>query len=151
MANGFTPHSFVYVLREVPNTGYFKIGMTDGHPSARIAQLQTGNPRPLKEVAVFPFGRDHVAQVELWMHKNLGEHRLQGEWFNLNEAQLNNALNRLLEVMQEAWKEYTINPEMKVYATWGDNYRFGTLPVPIWLLERRAGQRAAPLYLPEWE
>lgn len=153
MANGFTPHAFVYCFCEEPNDGYYKFGITDGHPADRIRQLQTGNPRQLREVAVFPFGRDHVAQVEKWMHTNLEQYRAVGEWFRLTPEQRDSALNRLLELMQAAWKEYTINPDMKVYATWGDNYRFGVLPVPAWLLERRSGYRATarPLALPEWE
>jgi hypothetical protein len=59
-----------------------KIGKVIGqHPRERLAELQTGNPRPLVLVA-YTHGREAV-----W-HRVLSRDRVRGEWFRLSERVL---------------------------------------------------------------
>ncbi len=51
----------------------------------RVAQLQTGSPYRLKQLAVFCFETEGAArECEAWWHKVCGGGRLQGEWFKLH-------------------------------------------------------------------
>ncbi len=49
-------------------------------PTDRLAQLQTGNPDPLRLVWSMPIAGDAYA-VEAEAHSMLERHRLNGEWF----------------------------------------------------------------------
>jgi hypothetical protein len=65
----------VYVLDD----GHaFKIGYTNGYVAARVADLQTGNPRLIRTVA--EVGSASQA-VEDHLHTEFGEWSLRGEWF----------------------------------------------------------------------
>ncbi len=58
--------------------GYaFKIGHTTGHVAARVAALQTGNPRLIRTLATV---RPATDAVEAHLHTQLGV-SLRGEWF----------------------------------------------------------------------
>lgn len=68
--------SLVYVVR-VAGESAVKIGVAVDVP-ARIATLQTGNPRKLELLHVFP----NTARLELALHSSLADERLIGEWFD---------------------------------------------------------------------
>ncbi|CAB4588195.1 unannotated protein [freshwater metagenome] len=69
----------VYVLDD----GFaYKIGHTTGHVAARIAGLQTGNPRTIRAVATISPATD---AVESHLHAAFGSWYLQGEWFRRGE------------------------------------------------------------------
>jgi hypothetical protein len=58
--------------------GRVKIGWAKD-PSARIRELQVGNPFRLKLIGQLPGTRE----AERWVHDQLREHRTGGEWFLL--------------------------------------------------------------------
>lgn len=70
--------SFVYVA-----TGHnmVKIGVTS-NPSARLANLQTGNAFPLN-FAFLCVARDNGYTIEAKAHELLAQYRLEGEWFDV--------------------------------------------------------------------
>jgi len=67
---------FVYVI-QVGNDGPVKVGIATD-PQARLEQLQTANPFPLRLLATFSGG----ASLEREIHKRLAIHRMNGEWFH---------------------------------------------------------------------
>ncbi len=54
-----------------------QVGMCRRHPKSRMAELQTGNPRPLALLAY------DARLSEREAHRKLHRHRLRGEWFAL--------------------------------------------------------------------
>jgi hypothetical protein len=120
------------------------------HPDDRYSEYKTGNPRDLIEVAVFPFAATEAERIERAMHKALKPVRVPGdskEWFKLTEQQLDNVLGRLFQIMQAEWKSYMRRNDVCVFASWGDNYKYGVLPTPRWLLEHKEDTR--PVTVPE--
>lgn len=68
------PH--VYIIKQ-DRACLFKIGFSQTSVQSRLKTLQTGNPNPLKIVAMF-----HGAQpVEQALHRLYKDHRRKGEWF----------------------------------------------------------------------
>ena len=57
--------------------GAVKIGLAVS-PLARLRELQTGNPTPLKLMRVWA---DSTATDERWFHWYLAKHKINGEWF----------------------------------------------------------------------
>jgi hypothetical protein len=70
-------HQMKIYLIQSGGTGPVKIGLTT-NPAKRVAQLQTGNPMPLKLVAQIAGDRS----VEGHLHRAFGRFHLTGEWFN---------------------------------------------------------------------
>lgn len=74
---------YVYIIHS--HDKYYKIGIADDI-SARIYQLQHGNPMKLTVV------REHFCQyayeVEQKVHEILASRRVSGEWFILEEHQI---------------------------------------------------------------
>jgi hypothetical protein len=68
--------SLVYVIGS-DRLGYVKIGHS-ANPEARLADLQVGNPLPLRILAVLGGGRE----LEKLLHDNFATHRVVGEWFD---------------------------------------------------------------------
>lgn len=56
---------------------FIKIGFTKGDIAARMAQLQTGCPMPLRLLGTGPGGRF----IEKRIHSILSSYRAHGEWF----------------------------------------------------------------------
>lgn len=67
--------TYVYFIQGEPGTEV-KIGFTN-EVGQRLRALQTGNPKPLRELAVVPAPRS----VETAYHRLLGDERGLGEWF----------------------------------------------------------------------
>lgn len=76
----------IYIIR-MGETEYYKIGYTDREVDKRLAELQTGNPLPLKVVAILPEGTE---LDEIRLHSQFITNRTNGgdEWFNLSDEQL---------------------------------------------------------------
>jgi len=75
---------YVYVI-QAGEYGPVKIGFT-ANPFARLSELQTGNPFPLRVVAAEFIGdRRSASELESIIHNKLSEFRLKGEWFAFNE------------------------------------------------------------------
>lgn len=66
----------IYFIR-MGKDGPIKIGKTNGHPWARLAELQTGNPYKLELVAYI----SAPDQIEEQLHAYFDEYRMEGEWF----------------------------------------------------------------------
>jgi hypothetical protein len=63
--------------------GPVKVGIT-GQLSARLAQVQTGNPYPLELAIYLPMPDRSVAGLfEGGFHQVMAAHRMKGEWFDL--------------------------------------------------------------------
>lgn len=71
---------YVYFVRSAQQNAV-KVGIARD-VRARIAGLQTGNPNRLELVGAIPGGR----HAELFLHRLLGEKRLVGEWFEIDDA-----------------------------------------------------------------
>lgn len=69
--------TWTYIIAANPYDGWAKIGRTDYDPLRRLATLQTGNPRRLEVVAMWP------VDAEDTLHRLLADLRGVGEWFAL--------------------------------------------------------------------
>jgi hypothetical protein len=96
--------SLVYILREAnerlpgangARSNLYKIGKGQGAIEDRIAALQTGNPRPIEAVRVFPMHDAATAfYLETILHNQNTENRIPGsEWFYFSEAQLQSVID----------------------------------------------------------
>ena len=72
--------SYLYLIE---CEGLHKIGIANDVRS-RLAQLQTGNPFPLKVVLCFEFG--NASPIEQSLHQKFSAKRHVGEWFELVEG-----------------------------------------------------------------
>lgn len=76
---------YVYILTS--NYLVFKIGVTSGKIEKRIRALQTGNAEKIDLVKSYK--TDNYRNIETWLHHKFNEKRLEGEWFQLNETDIN--------------------------------------------------------------
>jgi hypothetical protein len=83
-----TPEAVVYAI-QVVNTRYIKIGTTTNLTN-RLASLQTGSPFLLEVVATWPGNK----QLESVLHRELAQFRINGEWFNVDEQIIHEAVRR---------------------------------------------------------
>jgi hypothetical protein len=74
--------SAVIYLIQSGEDGPVKIGITSSDPRKRVAQLQTGNPTPLRLRATI----SGDASIERHLHSKFGQLRLNGEWFEPDAA-----------------------------------------------------------------
>lgn len=72
---------YLYAI-QAEGTPYVKIGSTTGAVETRLKVLQTGQPFPLRIVAVVPLDRP-LRDIESEVHTLLGPYRQHGEWFAL--------------------------------------------------------------------
>ena len=71
----------IYVIQEGEG-GPVKVGIA-ANAFWRISDLQVGNFRPLKLIAVFTCeDKANARRIERWAHFQLEESHLAGEWFN---------------------------------------------------------------------
>lgn len=61
----------------------FKIGITKKSTSDRIKKLQTGNGSEI--TVVKEYDTEHARKIESWLHKRYASKRLVGEWFSLED------------------------------------------------------------------
>ena len=73
---------YVYFIQE--HTGLIKIGWSIS-PSKRLASLQTANAYPLKLIGFIP---SNDITLEKKIHDKLHSFRVNGEWFNITEKQV---------------------------------------------------------------
>lgn len=67
---------FVYVIQEQGGDSAVKVGRADD-VAKRVAQLQTGNPHPLRLIYVLP----GAGGLEADLHLRFEDDHLRGEWF----------------------------------------------------------------------
>lgn len=77
----------VYLLNAW-GTDNYKIGVTKRDIDKRIKQLQTGCPDEI--VLVKKFECEHYRKVESWLHRQHGSKRVEGEWFILEDSDIQN-------------------------------------------------------------
>ena len=83
----------IYVVTDSENVmyheiEYIKIGITSSNDiRGRISQLQTGNPRIIRLVALFDIGgcETTLRGCERLLHWNFARNRASGEWFFFDE------------------------------------------------------------------
>jgi hypothetical protein len=68
-----------------------KIGFSSD-PSARLKQLQTGNPESLQLHYRISVPEDQVKLLERFLHKDIGYKRIKGEWFDMTKDEAINYL-----------------------------------------------------------
>jgi hypothetical protein len=68
----WSPRVLVYAITDLEAV---KVGKCSGSPGARLADLQTGNSRPLSLLAYT------ATLTEAQAHKRLWRHRVRNEWF----------------------------------------------------------------------
>lgn len=82
-------NGFVYFIA-AETVGAVKIGFSRNHPRARLKQLQTGCPAPLKLLAFIEGAPDD----EAGLHKRFTDLKIHSEWFRL-EGPLLHMVSRL--------------------------------------------------------
>jgi hypothetical protein len=82
-------YGHVYLISDGTFT---KVGYST-NPHARVKQLQTAHPNPLKIVALFEAERD----MEVLLHEELEAYHVRGEWYRLDE----DAHTRIHRIMEE--------------------------------------------------
>ena len=110
---------YVYVIAHNDGTqlrGPVKIGITSSL-GARLAGIQTGNPKPLAVAHVFSFAdRNHAVKIERQFHEDHYESRLSGEWFDITPF---DALEGLCNVVVTGVEELPIgDAERKAVLQW---------------------------------
>lgn len=76
----------------IPDEERYKIGWTRGKIDKRISPLQTGNPKKIEVIHLFE--TEHYMYVETWMHKQFASKRMEGEWFELSQEDVNSFITR---------------------------------------------------------
>lgn len=77
---------FVYLMHDMAN-GYYKIGISN-KPEYRERTLQSEKPT-IELVSAKQFPSRVIAEaIEAALHKAFGEKRIRGEWFNLNDSEV---------------------------------------------------------------
>ena len=88
-----TDHCFVYLMHDTSN-GYYKIGISN-KPQYREKTLQSEKPTiELIESKKFPI-RKIAESFEKSLHIVFAEKRIRGEWFELNEIDVEHLINSL--------------------------------------------------------
>ena len=90
---GFNPH-FIYDIKKwdrpivyiISDGDFIKIGKTRGGVERRFREIQTGNPRPLKVMAIIHDESWRDESVEKKLHKRFSYCRVAGEWFPHNHV-----------------------------------------------------------------
>jgi len=79
----------VYLLECINKDGItYKIGFTKGDIQNRVKALQVGNGYEIKELSSFSTKYDQ--KLESTLHKYFKHCRLKGEWFNLEQNDIDN-------------------------------------------------------------
>ena len=82
-------------------TNYIKIGIVRNTRSAsdRAGDHQTGNPRLVENLAVIQ--TQAINKLETTLHQRLAPYRITGEWFDLTETQIANAIDTAKQLASE--------------------------------------------------
>lgn len=95
--------AYIYIV-QAKGTDKYKVGIAD-KADARLANLQTGSPIPLELLRSVHC--DDVRWAERFMHDQLNLYRQSGEWFSLDDKQLD-AVYAILNIIED-W-----NPKPKL-------------------------------------
>lgn len=82
----------VYLLEcDSNNEKVYKIGVTQKNISERIKELDTGNPKEIRVVSEYI--TEYPFAIEKFLHNVFSFKKEKGEWFNLDQSQVNSFLN----------------------------------------------------------
>lgn len=81
----FSDSGFVYVIRDIEVTGFYKIGRT---VKIQDRFRQFAAALPFKCEFVFHIPTLEMCSLESRLHRKFADKRKNGEWFDLNEADL---------------------------------------------------------------
>jgi len=84
-ARSFDRSGFIYLIRN-GHSNHYKIGISKNVVS-RLNTLQTGNPEKLSLISFFPSINTYNQEQEL--HNHYSEKRVAGEWFVLEQHDIN--------------------------------------------------------------
>lgn len=90
-------HKNIYLARAV-DTNDYKIGVTKQDPKLRLKQLQTGNSLPLVLIKSLKTKYGHKAETAL--HRFFASKKVDGEWFRLEQSDIEQFKNRCRIVEQ---------------------------------------------------
>lgn len=112
--------SVVYIIgsKELPTR--HKIGWAKD-PEQRIRELQTGSPVPLEIIGVI---RGGTLETENELHVAFGQHRLHGEWFDIDRRKLSTAIAGHLEATSSTLRLELVEDGICLYC----NESFRTKP-----------------------
>lgn len=79
----------VYIVGD--DQGHYKIGITTDL-KRRMIGLQNGNPYKLRVIDQIPPQGYAMRKLESLIHKNLRQHRMMGEWYKVDEAELRSVI-----------------------------------------------------------
>lgn len=79
---------YVYLME---SAGYYKIGYTNVSPRVRLLQLRRGSPTEIKLIWSIKVANPQALEREL--HLLFEANRVHGEWFDLNESDVNRIKN----------------------------------------------------------
>jgi len=68
----------------------YKIGFTKKPIDQRLKQLKTGNHQELTVETIFE--SKWATKIEAQLHRNYGDRKVSGEWFDLTQTQVENFL-----------------------------------------------------------
>jgi len=87
-----------------------KIGYTRGSVQDRIKSLQVGNGYEILELS--SFCTEYAPKLETTLHRYFKHHRLKGEWFKLEKADIDGFENTCLKI-EKNFKALKENPFFK--------------------------------------
>ncbi|NNE96435.1 MAG: GIY-YIG nuclease family protein [Acidimicrobiales bacterium] len=97
------PEAFVYLVQD--ERAATKIGIS-GDPGVRLATLQTGHPDSLHLIKTIGCRTTAEARcVEGDLHDFFQRYRMNGEWFDLSERQVRQAVR-----LAERWRSRPLSP-----------------------------------------
>ena len=79
---------FLYIIRD-KGSGLIKIGITS-NLGVRLSQLNTMVPMGITKI--FSLKTTHYKELERHLHKEFAEKRMNGEWFDFDEVDINSAI-----------------------------------------------------------
>jgi len=102
---------YIYLIESYNSTGgvelEYKIGYTRNKDiNKRLSQLKTGNPNQLKIVKKFE--SEHGQKVETSLHNIFSHKKIDGEWFRLNNEDVNNFIE-ICEKLESNYNTLLIN------------------------------------------
>jgi len=92
---------YIYLFESISEyETLYKIGFTKNKNTLRqrVKQLQTGNPNKIKMVEFF--GSEHGRKLETTLHNIYSIKRLEGEWFNLEEYDVEHFIESCKKIEQ---------------------------------------------------
>lgn len=85
--------NYVYVVK---CGGFYKIGKSKNHPSARVKNMKTGNPFEIELSGYATFeDPSEMDRAEKILHKKYRDFNVNGEWFKLSKSELKRVFDDL--------------------------------------------------------